>query len=129
MRLYHRWRCPWCAAARQAIENVGAEVELVEVPYPREDRDEVAALSGQRRVPALVGGGDVADGARLPGLVPLAVRGEDGGRDVVRRDRVHGPDVARVGLPERGPPEALAQAPAAVAALEPRASAGVAVSG
>jgi glutathione S-transferase len=58
-RLYHRWKCPWCAAARQAIENVGAEVELVEVPYPREERDEVERVSGQRRVPVLVDGDDV----------------------------------------------------------------------
>ena len=56
MRLYHRWKCPWCAAARQGIENVGAEVELVEVPYPREERDELERISGQRRVPVLVDG-------------------------------------------------------------------------
>jgi glutathione S-transferase len=56
VRLFHRWKCPWCAAARQAIENVGAEVELVEVPYPREERDEVERVSGQRRVPVLVDG-------------------------------------------------------------------------
>ncbi len=55
-RLYHRWKCPWCAAARQAIENVGAPVELVEVPHPRDARDEVEAVSGQRRVPVLVDG-------------------------------------------------------------------------
>lgn len=54
--LYHRWKCPWCAAARQAIENVGAPVELVEVPYPRDERDQVDAVSGQRRVPVLVDG-------------------------------------------------------------------------
>jgi glutathione S-transferase len=59
VRLYHRWKCPWCAAARQAIENVGVEVELVEVPYPREQRDEVERVSGQRRVPVLLDGGDV----------------------------------------------------------------------
>lgn len=59
MRLYHRWKCPWCAAARQAIENVGAEVELVEVPYPRDERDEVERASGQRRVPVLVDGDEV----------------------------------------------------------------------
>jgi glutathione S-transferase len=56
MRLYHRWKCPWCAAARQAIENVGAEVELVEVPYDRAERDAVVAASGQARVPVLVDG-------------------------------------------------------------------------
>jgi glutathione S-transferase len=64
MRLYHRWKCPWCAAARQAIENVGAEVELVEVPYARAERNEVAALSGQRRVPILVDGDQVVVGSR-----------------------------------------------------------------
>ncbi len=55
-RLYHRWKCPWCAAARQAIENVAAPVELIEVPHPRDERDEVEAVSGQRRVPVLVDG-------------------------------------------------------------------------
>src|SRR2546423_9632209 len=59
IRLYHRWKCPWCAAARQAIENVGVEVELVEVPYPRPERVEVIAVSGQARVPVLVDGDEV----------------------------------------------------------------------
>jgi glutaredoxin 3 len=63
-RLYHRWKCPWCAAARQAIENVAAPVELVEVPYPREERDEVEAVSGQRRVPVLVDGDAVVVDSR-----------------------------------------------------------------
>ena len=58
-RLYHRWKCPWCAAARQGIANVGIEVELIEVPYPREERTEVFALSGQARIPVLVDGDDV----------------------------------------------------------------------
>ena len=56
MRLYHRWKCPWCAAARQAAENVGAPVELIEVPYDRAERDDVMTASGQRRVPVLVDG-------------------------------------------------------------------------
>jgi glutaredoxin 3 len=59
MRLYHRWKCPWCAAVRQAIENVGVDVELVEVPYPRDERELVGELSGQRRVPVLVDGDEV----------------------------------------------------------------------
>jgi glutathione S-transferase len=59
MRLYHRWKCPWCAAARQAIENVGVDVELVEVPYSRQEREGVWDLSGQRRVPVLVDGDEV----------------------------------------------------------------------
>jgi glutathione S-transferase len=64
MRLYHRWKCPWCAAARQGIENVGVEVELVEVPYPRDERDEVWEISGQRRVPVLVDGDEVVVDSR-----------------------------------------------------------------
>jgi glutathione S-transferase len=57
--LYHRWKCPWCAAARQAIDNVGAEVELIEVPYARDDRTMVIEASGQPRVPVLVDGEEV----------------------------------------------------------------------
>lgn len=64
MRLYHRWKCPWCAAARQGIENVGVEVELAEVPYPREERIEVIAVSGQARVPVLVDGDEVVVDSR-----------------------------------------------------------------
>jgi len=64
MRLYHRWKCPWCAAVRQAIENVGVEVELVEVPYPREERGRVLELSGQPRVPVLVDGDEVIVASR-----------------------------------------------------------------
>ena len=56
MKLYHRWKCPWCAAARQALENVGARVELVEVPYERAQRTEVMVVSGQARVPVLEDG-------------------------------------------------------------------------
>ena len=56
MQLYHRWKCPWCAAARQGAENVGVELELIEVPRPREQRDVVEAVSGQRKVPVLVDG-------------------------------------------------------------------------
>lgn len=63
-RLYHRWKCPWCAAARQGIENVGVEVELVEVPYPREERVEVLRLSGQSKVPVLVDGDEVVVDSR-----------------------------------------------------------------
>jgi glutathione S-transferase len=64
--LYHRWKCPWCAAVRQAIENVGAEVELVEVPYPREERTMVVEASGQPRVPVLIDGDEiVVDSKRI----------------------------------------------------------------
>lgn len=52
--LYQLERCPWCAAVRQALSNVGVEARLVEVPRARERRDEVERLSGQRLVPTLV---------------------------------------------------------------------------
>jgi glutathione S-transferase len=64
VQLYHRWKCPWCAAARQGLENVGVEAELIEVPYPREGRDVIAALSDQRRVPVLVDGDRVVTDSR-----------------------------------------------------------------
>ena len=64
MKLYHRWKCPWCAAARQGAENVGVDVELVEVPYPRDERDGVDSVSGQRRVPVLVDGDAVVVDSR-----------------------------------------------------------------
>jgi len=64
LRLYHRWKCPWCAAARQAIDNVGVAVELVEVPYPRAERTMVVAASGQPRVPVLIDAGDVVVDSR-----------------------------------------------------------------
>lgn len=81
MRLYHRWKCPWCAAARQGIENVGAEVELVEVPYPRDERVEVVAVSGQARVPVLVDGDEVIVDSRR---IVRHLYERHGGQDFVR---------------------------------------------
>ncbi len=63
-RLYHRWKCPWCAAARKGIGNVGAAVALVEVPYERDERTEVVRVSGQSRVPVLVDGDRVVVGSQ-----------------------------------------------------------------
>ncbi len=59
IRLYQLERCPWCAAARQGLANVGAEYETVEVPQDRAARDEVVALTGQRLVPVIVDGDTV----------------------------------------------------------------------
>ena len=59
MRLYQRWKCPWCAAARQALANVGVGCEIIEVPYPRDERTELVELTGQPRVPVLVDGDEV----------------------------------------------------------------------
>lgn len=62
--LYHRWKCPWCAAARQGIANVAAEVSLVEVPHPRHERVALREASGQERIPVLVDGHEVVVGSR-----------------------------------------------------------------
>jgi glutaredoxin 3 len=49
-------RCPWCAAVRQGLANVGAEYQKVEVSRDRAERHLVGALSGQRLVPVIVDG-------------------------------------------------------------------------
>jgi glutaredoxin 3 len=54
LRLYQLQRCPWCAAVRQALSNVGVEYEIVEVPRERAGRDVVEDISGQRIVPVIV---------------------------------------------------------------------------
>jgi glutathione S-transferase len=88
VRLYHRWKCPWCAAARQSIENVGAEVELVEVPYPRDERDEVERVSGQRRVPVLVDGDEVVvESRRVVRYLYANYGGEGFARSIAELDR------------------------------------------
>ena len=56
LRLYQLERCPWCAAVRQALSNVGVEYEIVEVPRERSGRDVVEEVSGQRIVPVIVDG-------------------------------------------------------------------------
>jgi glutathione S-transferase len=88
VRLYHRWKCPWCAAARQAIENVGAPVELVEVQYPRDERDELEAISGQRRVPVLVDGDHVVvESRRIVRHLYATYGGEAFARSIRELDR------------------------------------------
>ncbi len=58
--LYQLERCPWCAAVRQAIRNVGIDdYRIVNVPHDREKRTAVTELTGQPRVPVLVDGDQV----------------------------------------------------------------------
>ncbi|MEW6583777.1 MAG: glutathione S-transferase N-terminal domain-containing protein [Actinomycetota bacterium] len=52
-------RCPWCAAVRQALANVGRDYQALEVPRDRAERHLVRALSGQPLVPVLVDGDTV----------------------------------------------------------------------
>lgn len=87
MILYHRWKCPWCAAARQGIENVGAQVELVEVPYAREERTVVVEVSGQARVPVLVDGDEViVDSQRIVRHLYAKYGGEEFSRSIAELD-------------------------------------------
>jgi len=59
IRLYQLERCPWCAAARQALANVEVEYEKVEVPRDRSQRTDVIELSGQPLVPTILDGDTV----------------------------------------------------------------------
>ncbi len=59
------WLCP-CGKAARALRSHGVEYEEVRVPYRRRDRDEVLELTGQRRVPVLVIGGEaICDSKRI----------------------------------------------------------------
>lgn len=64
--LHQLRRCPWAAAARQALANVGQDYGAIQVPYAREARNEVRALTGQEKTPVLVDGDVVvADSRRI----------------------------------------------------------------
>jgi glutathione S-transferase len=62
--LYQLQRCPWCAAARQALENVRQPYRTIEVPDERAQRTEVWELSGQPLVPVIVDGDRVVNDSR-----------------------------------------------------------------
>lgn len=64
MTLYQLRKCPWCAAVRQALENVGQPYRPVQVPYERDERSEVLRLTDQALVPVLVDGEQVLHGSR-----------------------------------------------------------------
>jgi len=53
--LYQLERCPWCAAVRQGMRNVGIEeYHIVNVPRDRDGRDVLEELTGQRIAPVMV---------------------------------------------------------------------------
>jgi glutathione S-transferase len=52
------WLCP-CGRIARTLKRDGIDYESVVVPQRRSRRPEVEALSGQRRVPVLILGGDV----------------------------------------------------------------------
>ena len=57
--------CP-CGRVARELRRQGIEADEVRVPWRKRDRDEVAALSGQRVVPTLVLDGDaICDSRRI----------------------------------------------------------------
>lgn len=62
--LYQLRKCPWAAAVRQTLANVGADYGVIQVPYNRADRREVRELTGQELTPVLVDGDVVIAGSR-----------------------------------------------------------------
>lgn len=52
-------KCPWSAAVRQTLANVGVDYGAVQVPYDRKLRDQVIALTGQDKTPVLIDGDTV----------------------------------------------------------------------
>jgi len=64
--LHQLRRCPWAAAVRQALDNVGRDYGVVQVPYERALRAEVRELTGQDLTPVLIDGDRViADSHRI----------------------------------------------------------------
>ena len=67
------YRCPTptdrlCACGRvaRALRRAGVEFDEVRVPYRRADREEVEALTGQRKVPVLLLDGEaICDSRRI----------------------------------------------------------------
>ena len=59
------WLCP-CGKVARALEREGVPFQQVKVPQRRRDRDEVEALTDQRRVPVLVIDGEaICDSRRI----------------------------------------------------------------
>ena len=57
--------CP-CGRVARELRRQGIEADEVRVPWRRREREEVAALSGQRTVPLLVlGGEEICDSRRI----------------------------------------------------------------
>jgi glutathione S-transferase len=59
------WLCP-CGKVARALRRQGVDYEQVRVPFRKRDRGEIADLTGQRRVPVLVIGGEaICDSKRI----------------------------------------------------------------
>lgn len=59
------WLCP-CGRVARELRKAGEDVQEVRVPWKRDDRGEVVALTGQRQVPVAVIDGDaICDSKRV----------------------------------------------------------------
>ena len=80
MTLHQLRRCPWAAAVRQALANVGQDYGAIQVPYAREARNEVRAMTGQEKTPVLVDGDVVVAESRRIVAYLYATYGDPGQR-------------------------------------------------
>lgn len=59
------WLCP-CGRVARELRKAGEDVQEVRVPFKRDERGEVVALTGQRQVPVAVIDGDaICDSKRV----------------------------------------------------------------
>jgi len=54
LTLYDRPDCPYSKRVRRVLELLELDYEEIIVPADRDERDEVASLTGQRGIPVLV---------------------------------------------------------------------------
>ncbi|PSP55295.1 glutaredoxin [Halobacteriales archaeon QS_1_67_19] len=54
LELYELEGCPYCAKVKEKLDELDLDYESHMVLGPKSERDEVAAVSGQRGVPVLV---------------------------------------------------------------------------
>ena len=59
LKLYVKEWCGWCVAAREWLDGHGYRYEVLDVEADRATAEEMFQLSGQRRCPTLVVGGEV----------------------------------------------------------------------
>ncbi len=78
--LHQLRRCPWAAAVRQALANVDRDYGAIQVPYTREKRNEVRAMTGQEKTPVLVDGDVVVVDSRKIVAYLYATYGDQGQR-------------------------------------------------
>ncbi|MGH9751076.1 MAG: glutathione S-transferase N-terminal domain-containing protein, partial [Candidatus Polarisedimenticolia bacterium] len=54
LELYQFEGCPYCASAREALDDLGLDYIVRSVPHDSGERDRVRAISGQDLVPVLI---------------------------------------------------------------------------